>query len=54
MKKRTPKERKVINILKSDLDLIKQYCDANAYKMGAWLVKIAKDEINAANNQGKN
>lgn len=39
-------KRRVINILKSDFDVIKKYCDDNALKMPKWLVKIALKEIN--------
>jgi hypothetical protein len=40
------KERRVLNIDKEDFDFIKEYCDANAFNMPKWVVKICVDYIN--------
>lgn len=38
-------EKRVINILKTDFDEIKEYCNKHALNMGKWLVLLAKREI---------
>ena len=43
------KERRVINILKSDFDKIKKYCDNRSLNLPKWLVKLALREIESNN-----
>ena len=38
-------EKRVVNIDKDDFDVIKKYCEQNAYNMSKWLVKIAREQI---------
>ena len=44
-------ERRVINIKKSDYELIKAYCDANALKISEWVVLEIKKIIVKLNKQ---
>ena len=41
-----PIEKRVINIDKKNFDIIKEYCNANAFNMPKWLSKLAIDYIN--------
>jgi len=40
------KEKRVVNIDKEDFDVIKEYCNVNAFNMPKWLSKLAVDYIN--------
>jgi hypothetical protein len=37
---------KTISISKEKFDIIKEYCDKNAYNMGKWVSQITIDKIN--------
>ena len=45
------KERRVVNMSKSDFDTIKKFCDNNALNMCKWLVKIAYEKMEEDNNE---
>lgn len=46
MNSTSKKERRVINIDKSDFDKLKKYCDERAINLSKWLIKIAFEKIN--------
>lgn len=43
--KKPRNEKRVVNLPKEDFDAIKEYCDANAFNLPKWIVKIVRKHI---------
>ena len=43
--RKPPKEKRVVNLDKTDYETIQKYCNHNALDLPKWLVKIALDKI---------
>jgi hypothetical protein len=46
------KEKRVVNIDKSDFDIIKKFCDDNSLNMSRWISNITRQEVEK-NQQSK-
>ena len=43
--RKQPREKRVVNLDKTDYETIQKYCNHNALDLPKWLVKIALDKI---------
>ena len=44
------KEKRVVNINKSDFDIIKKFCDDNSLNMSRWISNISRQEVEKHRN----
>lgn len=49
--KKIPKEKRVVNIDKSDFDIIKEYCSKNSLNMSKWIAQIAVQKIKISSEE---
>jgi hypothetical protein len=48
--KKPNREKRVINIDKSEFDIIKKFCDNSSYSMSKWITNVTLREIDKINN----